>query len=180
MTILHRTIALMLLAAPLGAQSTTAAKRAPATVMDDMRQDWKRGTDYLTRAAAAVPESTYAFRPTPAVRTFGQIIAHVAGSQYSFCAVALGEKPRSEDEIEKATTTKSGIVQAFKESNDYCARAYAQSEKAVAAKVADPDDQTTRRAVLMLNTSHNYEHYGNVITYMRMNGMVPPSSQPTP
>jgi uncharacterized damage-inducible protein DinB len=179
MTIIVRTFALVVLAGPLAAQAP-AAKSAPASVMSDMRQQWMRGTDYLTRAAAQVPESTYAFRPTPEVRTFGQIIAHVAGSQFSFCADALGEKARSEEEIEKNTTTKAALVQALKESNDYCARAYGQSDDAIAAKLVDPADNRTRRLVLMLNTSHNSEHYGNIITYMRMKGMVPPSSQRVP
>ena len=168
----------MLLASALGAQAPARTSKAPASVMDDVRSRWKGSTDYLARSAAAVPESSYTFRPTPAVRTFGELIAHVAGSQYSFCAAALGEAARSEDEIEKMAKTKAALVKALGESNAYCARAYAQSDAAVSRKMADDDD--TRRSVLLLNMAHNFEHYGNVITYMRMLGMVPPSSQPAP
>ncbi|MDB4882233.1 MAG: DinB-like domain protein [Gemmatimonadetes bacterium] len=169
---------LLLLAASLGAQAPAKKPGAPATVMGDMRKLWLQSTDYLVRSAAAVPDSTYAFQPTPAVRTFGQIIGHVAGSQRMFCALALGEKAPAEDEIEKTHTTKASLVQALKESNDFCTKAYGQSDAAAGTKTVAFGETQSRRSVLMLNTTHNFEHYGNVITYMRMKGMVPPSSQP--
>ena len=68
-----------------------------------------------------MPESLYAFKPTPEVRSFGEILAHVAGSEFFYCAAALGEKARDENAIMKTATTKAAIVQALKESGDYCA-----------------------------------------------------------
>ena len=175
-----RALCLLLLAGSLGAQAPAKKSVAPTTVMGDLRKLWQESTDYLVRSAAAMPESTYAFQPTPAVRTFGQLIGHVAGTQNTLCALALGEKAPAEDEIEKSHTTKASLVQALKESNDSCVRAYAQGDAAVGRQTVAFGERQSRRAVLMLNTTHNFEHYGNVITYMRMNGMVPPSSQPTP
>jgi uncharacterized damage-inducible protein DinB len=175
-----RALGLLLLAGSLGAQSPAKKATAHSSTMTDVRNLWLQSTGFLERAAVAVPESTYAFRPTPAVRTFGEIIGHVAGSQFSFCASALGEKAPAEDSIEKTHTTKASLVQALKESTAYCTKAYAQSDAAVGAMTTMFDSPTTRRAALLLNMTHDFEHYGNVITYMRMNGMVPPSSQPAP
>jgi uncharacterized damage-inducible protein DinB len=175
-----RALGLLLLAGTLGAQSPAKKATAASSTMLDVRKLWLQGSGFLERAAIAVPESTYTYRPTAAVRTFGEIIGHVAGSQYSFCASALGEKAPAEDEIEKTHTTKASLVQALKESNAYCAKAYAQSDAAVGGMTTMFDSPSTKRAALLLNMTHDFEHYGNVITYMRMNGMVPPSSQPAP
>ena len=123
-------------------------------------------------------EADYAFRPVETVRTFGQIIGHVAGSQRMICAAALGEAVPAEDAVEKAATTKAALVAALKESNDYCARAYAQSDAAAAAPASPLFGQTgSRMGALALNAVHDGEHYGNIVTYMRMKGMVPPSSR---
>jgi uncharacterized damage-inducible protein DinB len=168
-------LCLVLLAGTLGAQAP--AKASAPTAMSDLRQLWRQGTDYLARSAAQVPDSAYAFRPTPAVRTFGQIIGHVAGTQNMICAIALGDKVPAEDAIEKTRATKADLIQALKESTAYCDRAYAMSDASVGGMVDLFGSKSTKRAALMLNATHNFEHYGNVITYLRMQGMVPPSSQ---
>ena len=91
---------------------------------------WEDVADYLVQSAMDMPAEKYAFKPTPAVRSFGEIIGHVAGSQNMFCAMALGEKPPAEDAVEKAATTKEALVAALKASNDYCRKAYAQPASA--------------------------------------------------
>jgi uncharacterized damage-inducible protein DinB len=141
------------------------------------RQLWQQLTGYITAAAQDSPESLYSFRPTDKVRSFGQLIGHVAGAQYLICAAAMGEPPREEDAIEKTTTTKNELVAALKASTEYCARAYAQTDQAAqqATKLFGQDQ--TRLYALMLNATHNGEHYGNIVTYLRINGIVPPSSR---
>ena len=96
-----------------------------------------------------------------------------------YCAIALGEKAPAEDEVEKAAKSKADLIASLKASNDHCRRAYAISESA-GGKMVDVFGQS-RSALyaLMSNTSHDSEHYGNLVTYMRMKGMVPPSSQPS-
>lgn len=79
----------------------------------------------LVRAADLVPEADYGFAPTPEVRTFGQLLGHVANSHYSYCAAALGEASPNEADIEKTVTDKAGLVRALQESFAYCDRAYA-------------------------------------------------------
>ena len=139
---------------------------------------WKQLSSYVTESAQDMPESKYAFKPTKDVRSFGELIAHVAGSQYSFCATALGDSARAEDDIEKKKNmSKADLVTAMRASNDYCARAYQQTDDAAAAKVQLFGQERTRLFALMINATHDAEHYGNLITYLRMNGMVPPSSK---
>src|SRR6185437_13619472 len=82
----------LLAAAPLAAQSASKA-----SAVADAQANWASVRDYLVQSAVDMPEAKYSYRPTASVRTFGEILAHVAGSQSMFCAIALGEKPAAED-----------------------------------------------------------------------------------
>jgi uncharacterized damage-inducible protein DinB len=159
----------LFVAVPAMAQSGSAVATA--------KNHWTGVTANLTRAAEQVPESLYAFRPVESVRTFGQLIAHVAGAQNMFCAIALGEPPRAEDEIERSKTSKADLVAALKASTTYCEKAYAQTDAAATQNVNLFGQSVTRLYTVMMNAMHNGEHYGNIVTYMRIKGLVPPSSQ---
>ncbi len=172
---------LILCAAPVAAQQTVSVSPAnPSFAVGTAKGTWELMTNYLTKAAEQMPEADYAFRPTESVRTFGQLIGHVAGAQNLICAAALGEKGGNEDDIEKSTTTKAGLIAALRASSEYCQRAYAQSDAASAGATTLFGGPSTRLRALILNATHNSEHYGNIVTYMRIKGMVPPSSQPAP
>jgi len=169
-------------ALPLAAQAPKSqAAKAPtpaaASATSQTKSLWTDVREYLLQSAKDVPESLYTFRPTPEVRTFGELIAHVAGSQKMFCAMALGEKPPAESAVEDSAKTKAAIVAALDASNTYCERAYGQSDAATAAGAEIFGQHRTRLYALLMNTTHDNEHYGNVVTYMRMNHMVPPSSR---
>jgi uncharacterized damage-inducible protein DinB len=161
--------------APLLAQG----RPAPSPVAD-ARALWKESADYIVASAMDVPDTKYGFKPTATVRSFGEMIAHVAGAQGTFCAIALGEKPPAEDAVEQTAKTKAALIEALRSSNAYCARAYAQSDAATAATVDLFGEPRTRLYTLMMNAMHDNEHYGNLVTYLRMLGMVPPSSRPAP
>ena len=190
MSTLSRTASLVLTlgvtAVPIAAQSTAspAARGARPTTaaantgVESLRSMWNQVTQHITTAAEELSEADYAYRPTPDVRTFGQLVGHVAGAQYMICAAALGETQRAEDEIEKTRTTKAGLVEALKASTVYCNRAYAQSDAALGGETELFGQKQTKMYTLALNAVHNGEHYGNIVTYMRMKGMVPPSSRP--
>jgi uncharacterized damage-inducible protein DinB len=167
----------ILAAAALPLVVATAAAQSPSAT-SDTRDLWKNITTNLTQAADELSESMYAYRPTPDVRTFGELVAHVAGSQMMYCAMALGEKVPDEADVEKTAKTKTAIVAALKKSNDYCERAYSQQDAAVKASVDIFGQQQTRFYALVSNAVHNGEHYGNIVTYMRLNKLVPPSSRP--
>lgn len=166
-----------------GATANTAASvAAPAADpgVTSARAVWNTMTGYVTKAADQMPEAEYAFRPASTVRTFGELIGHIAGAQNMFCSAALGEAARAEDAVEKAAKTKAALVAALKSSTEYCGRAYAQSDAATAGMTKLFGGDRSRMFALMLNAAHNSEHYGNIVTYMRVKGMVPPSSQPAP
>jgi hypothetical protein len=101
----------------------------------------------------------------------------VAGAQYLICSAALGEPPREEDAIERTATKKADLVAALKASTDYCNRAYAQTDAAAQGKTRLFGQEQTRLYALTLNATHNGEHYGNLVTYLRINKIVPPSSR---
>ncbi len=137
--------------------------------------DWIKGN--LTKAAEQMSEENYSFKPTPEVRSFGQIVGHVADANYMICAGAQGEKAPAGD-VEKTKTTKAELVKAMGESFAYCDKVYAGMTEAKAIEITTFfGRQQPRLAVLAFNTSHDFEHYGNIVVYMRIKGMVPPSSQ---
>ena len=141
------------------------------------RSVWNGMTQNIIKSAEQMPEADYAFKPVATVRSFGELIGHVAGAQYMFCAAALGDAPRGEADIEKTVKTKAGLIEAMKASTEYCKKAYAQTDAASAAALELFGQKTTRMYALTLNAAHNGEHYGNIVTYLRMKGMVPPSSR---
>jgi len=154
----------------------TAAAQAPSAT-GEARTLWKGIIANVTTSADELSEQLYAYRPTPEVRTFGELFAHIAGSQKMYCAMALGEKVPGEGDVEKTAKTKAAIVAALKESNTYCERAYALKDADVQAPVDIFGEQHPRFYALIANASHDGEHYGNIVTYMRMNKLVPPSSR---
>jgi uncharacterized damage-inducible protein DinB len=156
------------------AQAAPAADNASVAAVHSL---WKSLTDYITQSAKDMPEEKYGFQPTPEVRTFGQLIGHVAGAQRMFCAIALGEPPTAESDIEKTVTTKAGLIAAMESSSAYCERAYAQTDAATRAPVTLFGQKVSRFYALAMNATHNGEHYGNIVTYLRINGIVPPSSR---
>jgi uncharacterized damage-inducible protein DinB len=157
---------------------TAGAQKPTSSAASDAKALWEMTIASVNDAAADVPESMYAYKPTPEVRSFGALVAHVAGSQKMFCAMALGEKVPGEGDVEKTATTKAAIVAALKESNTYCAKAYSLSDDALKGEVDVFGVMRTKRFALMMNAAHDDEHYGNIVTYMRLNKMVPPSSKP--
>jgi uncharacterized damage-inducible protein DinB len=166
-----------LAAAALSLVVSAAAAQAPSAT-GEARALWKSVIVNLNQAADELPESMYAYRPTPDVRSFGELFAHVAGSQKMYCAMALGDKAPDEADVEKTAKTKAAIVAALKESNTYCERAYALTDDNVKAPVDIFGTQHPRFYALIANASHDGEHYGNIGTYMRLNKLVPPSSRP--
>jgi uncharacterized damage-inducible protein DinB len=160
----------------LAAQTESTGNSANQAV-STARMLWEQPTQYITTVAEELPESTYAYRPTPEVRTFGQLIGHVAGAQYLFCAAALGDPARREDDIEKTRTRKADLVAALKASTQYCTKAYAQSDRTAQQPTKLFGQERTRLYALGLNANHNAEHYGNIVTYLRLNRIVPPSSR---
>lgn len=131
----------------------------------------------LLKAAEKMPEEHYAFKPTPDVRSFGQLIGHVADAQYLFCSPVMG-KANPAPAVEKTKTSKADLVKALNEALAYCDQAYrglTDAEAAAIVKFFGSD--RSKVTVLSFNTMHNMEHYGNIVTYLRLKNIVPPSSE---
>ena len=134
----------------------------------------------LVSSAEKMPEENYNFKPTDAVRSYGQIVGHVADAQYMFCSVALGEKNPGL-KIEQTKTTKADLVAALKDAVAYCDKAYdSMTDVSGSQMVKLFDLDMPKLGVLNVNNMHDMEHYGNLVTYMRLKNIVPPTSEQPP
>ena len=130
----------------------------------------------VVEAAEAMAEAEYAFQPTEDVRSFGGLLGHVANSNYSYCSRARGEANPNATDFE-TVTAKADVVAGLKAAVAYCDGVYAaQTDATTAELVSMGRNEAPRGMVLVQNISHNNEHYGNLVTYMRLKGHVPPSS----
>ena len=155
---------------PADPGNLTRFSRAIRTRYDTIKRD-------IVDAADAMPESEYGFRATPQVRSFAEIVGHIADSQNFFCGVAGGRNPEYGDPIEKSGGGKGALVKALKDSVAACDEVYAATSPANAlALVPSGKGDALRGMMLLDNVSHDNEHYGNIVTYMRLKGRVPPSS----
>jgi uncharacterized damage-inducible protein DinB len=167
-----------LAAAPAAAQGQQASG-------DPLAAALKRQFDGVARnvkeAAEKMPEDKLNYQATKDVRTFGQFIGHVAASQFATCARAKGEDNPNKEDFEK-TTGKAALVKAITDSNSYCSSTLATATdkwlmETITVGQAPNQMQVPRAALFTANTSHSNEHYGNLVTYMRLNGLVPPSTE---
>lgn len=132
----------------------------------------------LLRSAEKVPEESYSFKPTEGVRSLGQVLGHVADSQYLFCSEVLGEKNPA-PQVEKTKTSKADLTAALKDAFAYCDRAYdGLTDASGAQMVKHFGSDMPKLGVLTADLLHTTEHYGNLVTYMRMKNIVPPTSEP--
>ncbi|HEX6162985.1 MAG TPA: DinB family protein [Vicinamibacterales bacterium] len=171
----HFALAALLIALPSTALSQTAN---PLTANAKIQFGALSG--FVVRSAEKVPEDLYSFRATPEVRSMGELFGHVADAMFSMCSTAAGSKaPRTG--IEKSVTTKPALVAALKEGVSYCNSVYdAMTDQKGAETVPFYFGQTPRLSVLYFVVTHTYEHYGNLVTYMRLKNIVPPSSEAKP
>lgn len=132
----------------------------------------------LLRSAEKMSDEQYNFKPAAAVRTYGQILGHVADWHHVYCAAVLGD-PAPPRTIEQTKTIKADLVAALKDALTYCDKAYNTLTDATAADMVKLSGRDTPKlGVLTINIVHATEHYGNLVTYMRMNDIVPPTSEP--
>ena len=153
----------MLLGVSLLALSSSAAAQQPGA--NDAKAAMRKGFDdvsgWVTKAAELVPADKYSYKPVQTVRTFGQLVAHVVDSYAYFCAQAAGRMVEWGDPVEKGATDKASLAPKLKQATDACASTYGGTGAA---------------GPLLDNVAHTSLHYGNMITYLRMLGLTPPSS----
>jgi uncharacterized damage-inducible protein DinB len=163
---------LLLLSAGVWLNAQTVAD--PISTGNKGLQNMIKGT--IVRAAEKMPEENYSFKPTPDVRSFGQLIGHIADGQYEFCAPVLGDKSEHPS-VEKTVTKKAALIESLNTAFAYCEKAYNMTDAQGAQMVDFFGAKYPKLTVLSFNFAHSDEHYGNIVTYMRLKNLVPPSSE---
>jgi len=170
--------------APVAAPAQAAgAQAAPATppaqpLSATLKSMWDGLKLNLVQSAEKMPEAEYGFQPTKEVMTFGQLLAHVANSSYSYCARGKGEDNPNKEDFQKTRTSKADIVKALNDAVAYCDAVYGGMTDAAAMELVKAGQNLVPKArYLITNISHDNEHYGNLVTYMRIKGLVPPSTE---
>ena len=170
-----------LLIAAFALAAVASAQEAPANPLITVSKGIYAYTNgNILRSADKIPDDMWSYQPTKEVRTVAQMFAHIADGQYEFCGV-VAEGNSVQKGIEKSAKTKAEIVAALKDGIAYCNAAYAKLTDADAATmVSFFGMKVTKLAIMDFNIAHNMEHYGNLVTYMRIKGIVPPSSEARP
>jgi uncharacterized damage-inducible protein DinB len=151
-----------------GMPNPTMAPNPLTTTLSIFRSNMQ---DKLMKSAAAMPESKYSYRPTKDVRSFAEILNHVADISYILCSNVKGE---ANPATATAKGSKAEIMAYLKGSFDYCDGVYSGFTD---AHLNDPADfwgaKTNKMFVLTQVGNHDALHYGNIVTYLRINGLVP-------
>jgi uncharacterized damage-inducible protein DinB len=162
----------------LALAAPAAQPPAASPMVSSIRSSYEVVKGYILKAADQVSEENYAFKATPDVRSLGQLFGHIADANFGICGAASGTKEGAMSGIEKSKTTKKDLVAALQASFKFCDAAFdgmTDAKGAETVKFMLPGT-STRLSVLAFNAMHDWEHYGNIVTYMRLKGMVPPSS----
>ncbi len=144
---------------------------------NDIKGNYMNAKTNLIKAAEKMPEDQYGFQPTPDVRTFGQLVGHVADATGMFCSAAKGEANPGKG-YEKNAKTKAELVEGITAMFAYCDSVFEGMTDAKGMEMSKlMGRESTRIGILAFNNMHNFEHYGNIVTYMRLKGHVPPSTE---
>lgn len=132
----------------------------------------------ILASAEKMSEANYGFKPSPDIRSFGEVLGHITDVNYLTCSAMKGEANPSKDSVEKTAKTKDDFVKALKASYDYCDGAFANLSEAMMKETYKAGErQQPKAGMVILNTQHGMEHYGNLVIYLRMKGIVPPTTE---
>jgi len=165
---LNATLVALCLASAAHAQSGPSAA-------NEAKQAYNRVKTVLTRAAEKIPDADYSFKATPDVRTIGALIGHIADAQGRFCAGITGAQPPASA---ASKTAKADLVAALQESFSACDKAVdSLTDSNALEAVGSGRMQRTRIGAIYGMLIHSNEEYGYLAVYMRLKGVVPPSSE---
>jgi uncharacterized damage-inducible protein DinB len=175
---MNRIFTVTLLVSLASAAGLAQDKGAQNPFSSDAKQTYTGIKNTLLKAADKMSEENYSFRTTPLVRTYGEMVGHIADIQMMLCGLAKGEQAKP---VSAGKTSKADLVAALKQSFDYCDAVYdSMTDASASTKVNMFGRQTTKLGVLNFNTMHDNEMYGNMVAYLRIKGIVPPSSEGRP
>lgn len=177
----------IILAIPAAAQTAqpSSPKDAMATWLHNAFNNNRRN---IEKSSEKVPEELYGLRPGSQmeVRTFGQILGHLANFNYLWCSQAKGEKNPGQGSDYEKLSSKALLLRALNDAFTYCDGVYSSLTDASGLEIVTVTQENGRQAqvprmsLLVLNYGHNNDHYGNLVTYMRIKSIVPASSEPRP
>ncbi len=159
------------------------AQKAP-NIGDEVLTNWNYIHGKLVAMAEDFPEDKYDFKPAPEVRTFAAQLLHVAGTNFGLVNALSGKKmgPTDNDPSRSVYKTKADVVALLKKSVADGAALIKEHAGQMAGVVKEPDSgkMMTETAAWMTYCEHSGEHYGQLVVYYRVNGIVPPDSRPRP
>jgi len=160
----------------MGALLGAAGLNAQNPLSTDLKGSYNGIKSTITKAAEEMSEADYSFKASPMERTYGEIVGHIADVQMGLCGNVKGEQKKSDA---GSKTSKADLLAALKASFDYCDGAYDSQTDADAASMVTlfGPRKATKLAVLNFNIAHDNEMYGQMVVYLRLKGLVPPSSQ---
>ena len=177
-----RLIMLALVLFALDASAQTPTPRPPQSLSMFLQGQYATLKRNVTGAAEKMPAEHFGFRPTADVRTYAQLFAHTIETQFFFCnAVKGGPDPSAGKKFEETVTEKAAIIQLVKDGFAYCDDVFAGiTDEKLVSMIELGSAPNTRKAAAASQVSmvviHGNEHYGNIVTYLRLKGIVPPSS----
>jgi uncharacterized damage-inducible protein DinB len=170
--------ALVLAATPVFAQGGMAQAPQKITLSQGLQRAYNNIKLNLTEAAQKMSEADYTFQVTKEVRTFGQLLGHTANAQFGACAAAKGVANPNQGNDNEKKATKAEFVKALADSFAFCDDAFASLTDANAVElVKQGQNEVARGSVLAGLIAHSNEEYGTMVPYMRLKGMVPPSTE---
>jgi len=164
-------------AAGVAAQTPPPAAAPQSTgLADGLKRAWAGVKRNVTETADKMPEANYGFKPTPEVRSFSELLGHITDGNLAYCSRAKGEAaPKSEAE---KITAKADAIKALNDSFAACDAVFSTlTDEALLEKVKSGQNETARGVYISGVIAHVNEHYGNLVTYMRLKGLVPPSTE---
>jgi len=164
------------LAGPIAAHAQASTANP---VVSSAREIFDRQSKYIVASASEMPDGKYSYRPTPEQWTFGKVISHVTQANFGVCAI-LSDTPAPKDWKVVETDPKDKLAPALKASLDCCSQVLSNLQD---SKLGDTvkffgGRQVPRARALLELTDDLEDHYSQLASYLRLNGMLPPSASP--
>jgi uncharacterized damage-inducible protein DinB len=159
-------------------QAQSEEPRMPATLREGLLTRFDEASGKIIQLAEAIPADKYQWRPTPQVRTVSEVLVHVgAGNYYTLEAAGVRPPVKVRDDEETTTTAKPQVIEFLKRSNEHMRKVLGRLKDRDLTRPATMFEQkTTVGNVYLFGVTHLHEHMGQLVSYARLNGVVPPWS----
>jgi uncharacterized damage-inducible protein DinB len=182
-----RTVSILMALALCSSQALAQTTESNPYVKGVHKQ-FQQVQDIVMKTAEKIGEDLYSFKPTPEVRSVAGVLGHIADGNRLLCRIAAGETidfekimkdESSEQQRHEKMTAKADIIKALTETRSFCDSVFAKLTDASGQELVPwfGGEKMPKLMALTLVTGHGLEHYGNLVTYMRLKGIVPPTSE---